>query len=1159
MWTSEAPARPTTRLSVGRVGYRSMPPKNGYSPLLSGRTDNLAAHLSALKEEPPSQIRFVLRKLPPKLLRALTANFLPRTLGDLGKAPVGRSQETLQAELNWAAAIVSRYAAQLASYLKFSDSVERLFLLGRTDAAFGELRTAEAQLGVSLWSVRMSLLLAEHIGGLEANRAALTVLREASGLGTLNLLATYYSQRAERSVSLASYDTAVAQIFRQIPAENLDPWAAAYVRFHLSFHSEPHFQRQAFVLKREGAFSVIDRYETFVRTLQLLASGADGLDASIAVRPYAQLVSAIPDVRIRCLLAWTQPHNANVITDLTDSLVSLSDAYTRGDYAQVLEAAPPLLEAHPNALEFYELYALSHLHLGVPLINSLPATSPAAQALNNVYDVLQKDERTSEALDSLGKLAATLAFSRFASQLRAFRDSHSTHRQPFAGPVFFQLNTIAPSGRFATIFRRAADALAFLDALRRSDAESPSIALFRAGAEGRDPPPDVDPARRDRYRAHDLLRRQRTAEAANEFRRMLSEQQPVPVREECTRALAAACMSLQRWTECAELLARAFVEQPNLLATIEIAPVADAYPGIDPEGQASIAWPIICHIRYTQAPGPGTARGVVAALDNYLVAHNVEKPTELLGRAAGAPSPEFVYFLRNVCVPELMDSLVGFDSVADLQRERIALCQILREHFDKVHADTYADEIKRITQTLEVSKAIQHIDESKVNIDTNGIARSLDKSFRERFERFVSFSKLNEHLRKALALKGIVPESEDMIILSDERLEQFGALFGDIKSRFLSSNEYGLDAYLSMRIRHGTLAGQLRSQFELEHLITRKTAEGEYEPNTEWLERSFATTGHAATAEADKRLRAFSSDIDDLIEHFKSKCVQIRGPQNGNEGLFDFEYTNEDLRRLYVRFATVSEYDSFVHGVFAELWSRTERNLQKVVEHIRTRLEREFVSSLDRLASDLAVLNPELPHLPLGAAVARSKTNIHYELERVAGWFRKASDAGFPDFSLSLLAQTAVAIVQNCYPTHRLQPQVAIGDECTLRGTLFAAFNDLMFYLLENVVRHSRCTPATAVMRLARENERVRIHVENPLGPSVNVASVRERISYVASLRTSVPSGAVRSEGGTGFKKIHKALRVDMGLEEDFEFAVSVSDDGVFAVDISLPLQGLAP
>jgi hypothetical protein len=41
---------------------------------------------------------------------------------------------------------------------------------------------------------------------------------------------------------------------------------------------------------------------------------------------------------------------------------------------------------------------------------------------------------------------------------------------------------------------------------------------------------------------------------------------------------------------------------------------------------------------------------------------------------------------------------------------------------------------------------------------------------------------------------------------------------------FLTNPDHGLDCYLSMRIRHGTLAGQLRTPLEVEHLITQRRA-----------------------------------------------------------------------------------------------------------------------------------------------------------------------------------------------------------------------------------------------------------------------------------------------------------------------------------------------
>src|ERR1019366_10442620 len=77
-----------------------------------------------------------------------------------------------------------------------------------------------------------------------------------------------------------------------------------------------------------------------------------------------------------------------------------------------------------------------------------------------------------------------------------------------------------------------------------------------------------------------------------------------------------------------------------------------------------------------------------------------------------------------------------------------------------------------------------------------------------------------------------------LVVVSPETTSLFTKIFNELKAKFISSNEYGLDSYLSVWIRHGTLAGQIRSVFERQHLITRRDATGNrYHRNEYWINR----------------------------------------------------------------------------------------------------------------------------------------------------------------------------------------------------------------------------------------------------------------------------------------------------------------------------------
>ncbi len=107
-----------------------------------------------------------------------------------------------------------------------------------------------------------------------------------------------------------------------------------------------------------------------------------------------------------------------------------------------------------------------------------------------------------------------------------------------------------------------------------------------------------------------------------------------------------------------------------------------------------------------------------------------------------------------------------------------------------------------------------------------------------------------------------------------------------VLTEFPLSTTHGLDCYLSMRVRHGTLSGQLRSPLEEQHLITqRESGSQEYKPNEYWPNR-LPEVSPERRSKVEERLSTFSKSYDDFIDRIANKLIQIRS-KDKPEGLFD--------------------------------------------------------------------------------------------------------------------------------------------------------------------------------------------------------------------------------------------------------------------------------
>ena len=572
-----------------------------------------------------------------------------------------------------------------------------------------------------------------------------------------------------------------------------------------------------------------------------------------------------------------------------------------------------------------------------------------------------------------------------------------------------------------------------------------------------------------------------------------------------------------------------------------------------------IDWPIVRYIHIEHERRPDDWQ-LYEAYDDYLAAHGVDRASKLDLSALTAETARLIFFLRYICVPEVMDYSLAFASSTELEDERIAVCQMLLS-LDPENTKAYSAEISRLTLASAIRATIQRVDERKVYIDTEGIRRSLDKSFHDRFERYIAYTRLSSELRERMGLSDLVDRDLDAVVyISDESFGLFSGLFDELKARFISSNDYGLDSYLSVRIRHGTLSGHARSIFERLNLITRKnTTTGEYERNDVLLQQHFRFLNPENEHSADMLLRRLSREIDETIESAKKNWIQIKGP-GAPDGLFNYDYSPEQYGAAFVRLIEADEFEPFVMGVFSELRDRTEYNLAIVREKIRGEMAAALSSALDDAAGGLYSLDAALRDGQLAQSFAQCRTHIHNELETVASWFQHADDRVHPDISLRLLVDTCASIVRNFHPNFELVLANQVGDRIWCEGRTVLTLVDILLILLENISKHSDGIRAQATVSARFEGEKLHLEVTNAIPVGADVAEIEAAASRLNTISCDPePTDAgVRSEGGSGHPKLHKLLRTDLGRGADYNVHVRIDGGVVFVVSVVAGARGIA-
>ena len=184
---------------------------------------------------------------------------------------------------------------------------------------------------------------------------------------------------------------------------------------------------------------------------------------------------------------------------------------------------------------------------------------------------------------------------------------------------------------------------------------------------------------------------------------------------------------------------------------------------------------------------------------------------------------------------------------------------------DNNGADIYSAEVRELTSRLIIGRTKRQIEHRRVFVDTARIARGPAERFRESFNRYVALvreglvasdvAETQRAMRKAVS--GDPDELVRLRLPRNEAMALLEFMINGIRDDFASSTEHGLDGYLSVRIRHGALAGHLRGPLEKLHLVTRREAgKISYKQNSHWQTRLAAATPEVCIR-IDQRLAAF--------------------------------------------------------------------------------------------------------------------------------------------------------------------------------------------------------------------------------------------------------------------------------------------------------------
>ena len=542
----------------------------------------------------------------------------------------------------------------------------------------------------------------------------------------------------------------------------------------------------------------------------------------------------------------------------------------------------------------------------------------------------------------------------------------------------------------------------------------------------------------------------------------------------------------------------------------------------------------------------------------FLLFSGVEKPSELISNINGYDKL-LLFFLNNICTLEIFKHSPFITSTYDKLNERITICQFLRD-IDPANRKQYLEEENSLSKKLIIQKGLQEIDDSKIYVNQISIAQNELKDLKSVFNRYMSIMQLSKEKdvafinigsERVLSVSFQDQNTDNIEFSKDPQYDIFKEIFYDIRDKFLYS-KYGLKLYLSARIRHGVLLGEIRPEFELLHLVTEKEkASDVYKLNTHWQHYIESFCNPDVYNKFNTYMSSFSKKIDGLINNeLLDKYILIKTEKENPDGWLNYEFDEVELQLIYsLIFKYETDYDQFINKIFDELWARTEQNLRVVQENIRNDIKDSFFEAIQSLEISLGTLSIDSLIADLYNNLTDVKVKIENKLNKIAQWFT-ITDTQISDFEFIKIIEVCCESIHNHYTSKQLDLAQDIICEGLIRGQFYTHFVDLLRIFFQNILDYTTETTVAATIEVLKTAESVTIKIENDLKEDEDIDLLKEKINISDDLNRSQldkQSGLYKALNivKTNFENENNQLRLDI-IDRKFCVLVILNCESLF-------------
>lgn len=1107
-----------------------------------------------------------------------------RTIENLGNvSPFLHNDRDFWKELGWITLILNRYSKKIKVFLELRDLYEQSYLIGDYKKASQLLYKIDEICGESTWSLKNRISLTQAMEGIDAQKKLSTSLRAGKISASLNVIIFFSSIANEKNTSYDYFNTKLEMFFKDSVKED---WYHYYM-FLLKRDYYVPFENIPYLLNAISTSSVIDLYEAYRRILIYISSVEIEDDNYGNKKLFSKLLRKFfNNSNANELINYLRVLDVDIRLT-TDEMeldnIKIFDYSFTNQVKQQQQEVEKLLLNKPNLISIYSLYVESLTKLNTACI--FEKNSLIYEIIENMKNLALRNEKYHSSLNNILKLAT--ANSSLSCMDYLVSEIHSniadySHPMKSSKELLIQLPLITKSLYYSKDKREK-----YIKEIIRISPNSflPNIFFIILDEHKSE-------AQISQYIDNNIKDKDINILIKTFYYSYIENNKRVI--EECEKIFNSANYSIEHYARdthlntllkydikhATKILVDYYLENESLQLSLPISTLCNK---IELEINKYGDWPedietvILFHI-YLKKRILDKKSILEFLYENYLVANKCTTPMEFIIRFRNNPSKfdlKHIYFLKEICVPDIMKKSIYFKETRSKEHERINICHemLLLDYQNKT---IYEDEIKYREKELFLKNEMIRIGKNKIYVNIEGVKETLSKLLNEDFIRFKELSKNSDFKIEEIEIYNYIRslyiynkdkqkyESLSDSVPSNEVYELMKNMVELIRDTFVNNEHFGLNVYLSTRIRHGTLKNHLRKPVEENNLISLKRKKtGKYNINQYW-EHEFLLESDSISNDIQNYLEIFSKEYDNLIEHISSDLLQvfISNTQSNPKpnGLFVYELTENEMRYLMKELIYPEiTFDEFINNVIDFMWEKTDYNLQIIRQYFETNINREYSYIFDELLSKIESIKCQEQQKvkDLRNAIIKGKSDTQRYISNLVLWFNRLQLHDRNDYTIN----DVIALIEKIIPKIKGNTKIFSLEEIKLKGKTFENFLDIFDNLINNVIKHNEYNTIPIInIRSSKEDEILKIFVSNKVTSKLSIEELNKTIE--AQRKTFCEKSSenkLHLEEKTGFIKIRKILRVDLKIDSpiiDFKY-IEIDDSIHFMVEIFIDTKDI--